>query len=196
MNQPTDNLKELRRVISALRDLQIDYALGGSMASSLLGIPRFTQDADLMVEPFEARESLLASSFGSDYYVSVPAIVEAIARRRSFNVIHTSTGFKADLFVRRDRPFEISAMHRRVAVELPDAPNEPIHVLSAEDVILFKLEWYRLGGEVSDRQWNDILGLLNIQAGRLDRTYLQHWASELNVSDLLARVVQDAGTRE
>lgn len=192
MNQPTDNIKTLRRVIAALTDLQIDYALGGSMASSLLGVPRFTQDADLMVEPFPGRESLFASSFGSDFYVSVPAIIAANARRRSFNIIHTATGFKIDLFVRRDRPFEISAMRRRALVRLPEAPDETIQVLAAEDVILFKLEWYRLGGEVSDRQWNDILGLLKVQSGRLDETYLRHWANELAVSDLLARAVSAA----
>ena len=70
MNQPADNLKELRRVIAALNSLRIDYALGGSMASSLLGIPRFTQDADLMVEPFQTRESLLANCFGPEYTAS------------------------------------------------------------------------------------------------------------------------------
>ena len=187
MNNPPDSLKELRRVTGILVSLQIDYALGGSMASSLLGVPRFTQDADLMVEPFGGRESLLARSFGPDYYLSEAAIVEANHRRRSFNVISFTTGFKADLFVRKDRPFEITAMRRRLAIEIPDAPGETIFVLSPEDIILFKLEWYRLRGEVSDRQWTDVLGLLKIQSERLERSYLRHWASELHVGDLLLR---------
>jgi hypothetical protein len=195
MSQPADNLEELRHVIAALNNLQIEYVLGGSMASSLLGVPRFTQDADLMVEPFQSRESLLAACFGPEYYVSVPAIIEANRHRRSFNVINVATGFKADLFVRKDRPFESSAMRRRIAVKLPDASDEPIQVLSAEDVILFKLEWYRLGGEISDRQWTDVLGLMRVQSARLDANYLKQWAAELGVSDLLLRATNEAATR-
>src|SRR3569623_18620 len=187
MSQQVENLNELRRSVTALNSLGISYALGGSMASSLLGIPRFTQAADLMVEPFQAREALLADSFGPEYYLSVPAIIEANKNRGSFNVINFTTGFKADLFVQKDRPFDQSAMNRRMAVGFRDSPGEPIDVLAAEDVILFKLEWYRLGGETSDRQWTDILGLLRVQAAKLDERYLERWASELRVNALLLR---------
>src|SRR5260370_957680 len=78
--------------------------------------------------------------------------------RSSFNIINTAAGFKVDLFVRKDRPFEQSAMSRRVAVDLPDAPGQPIVLHTAEDVILFKLAWYRLGNHASEQQLKDVLG--------------------------------------
>ena len=187
MHQPAENLQVIREVAGAFARLQIPYAIGGSIASSVLGIPRFTQDADLTVEPFPCRESELAGCFGSDYYISVPAIVQAVRSRSSFNIINTRVGFKVDVFIRKDRPFEKGVFDRRLQVSLPDCPEQPLSLVSAEDVVLLKLEWYRLGDETSDRQWSDILGVLRVQAGRLDERYMEQWASVLRVSDLLAK---------
>ena len=151
-----------------------------------------TQDADLTAEPFPGQEVTFIKSFGPDYYVSLDAIREAVRTRSSFNLIHLPSGFKVDVFVRKDRPFERSALDRRIPVPAPDAPSETIDVLSPEDVILFKLEWFRLGGEISDRQWGDILGVLRVQGDRLDAAYLDHWAADLGVADLLARARAEA----
>lgn len=193
MGQAGEDLNVLRRVITALENLGILYALGGSMASSIYGVMRSTQDADLTVEPFPGREQALANSFDAAYYVSVPAMQEANQRRTSFNIIDTTIGFKCDLFVRQDRPFEQSAMSRRVAMTLPDRPEQQIWVHSAEDVILFKLEWYRLGEETSERQWLDVQYVLKAQAERLDLDYLTRWATEVGVADLLRHAMKDAG---
>ena len=95
------------------------------------------------------------------------------------------------MFVRRDRPFELSMMRRRIPIAPPDASEPPIAVVSPEDIILLKLEWFRLGGEISDRQWSDILGVMRVQGGRLDEPYLDHWAEDLRVADLLARARGD-----
>lgn len=191
MDQQAEDLREVSQVGATLEQVGIRYALGGSMASSLHGVPRFTQDADLTIEPFPGREAELASHFGPDYYVSVPAMVEANRSHRSFNVINKKTGLKIDLFVRKDRPFDRSALDRRKITDLP-GESQPVYVLAAEDVLLFKLEWYRLGDEISDRQWNDILGILKVRRDDLDQQYLRHWASELRVDDLLDRALQDA----
>lgn len=191
--QPGEDVRVVREVVTALDRLGIPYALGGSMASSIYGVLRYTNDADLTVEPFAGREQALADCFGPEHYVSVAAMQEANRQRRSFNLIDTTIGFKVDLFVRKDRPFEISAMSRRVAMSLSDRPEQPLFVLSAEDVILFKLEWYRLGEEASERQWLDVLNVLKAQAERLDRGYLTQWAVELGVDDLLNRALDDAG---
>jgi hypothetical protein len=189
---PMQNLHDLREVVRALVGLGIPYALGGSMASSIHGVDRYTRDADLTVEPFPGREADLAGAFGPDWYVSLPAVRQAVRQRSSFNLINTSTGFKVDVFVRQEVAFEQSAMARRVALALPDQPDQPIVVHTAEDVILFKLRWYRLGDESSGQQWGDVLGVLEVQAGKLDDAYLDQWAADLGVADLLRRARQEA----
>ena len=192
MDQPTDNLRVLLEVLAAFDSLGIAYALGGSLASGIHGITRYTANADVSVEPFDGLEGRLVASFGPDYYVSVEAIRQALRQRSTFNIINTSVGFKVDVFVRKDRPFERSLMDRRVSATMADAPDRPIMIVSAEDCVLLKLEWYRLGGEISDRQWSDILGVLRVQYDRLDQAYLDRWAGELGVADLLGDARRDA----
>jgi hypothetical protein len=193
VEQNRDNLRVLLHVIAALNHLGIAYALGGSWASALLGQPRFTDDADLTVEPFPGKEDQLCASFGPDYYVSLEAVRDAMRRRSSFNIIHTPTSFKIDIFVQKDRSFDRSAMARRRPMVLSEAPEQPILFVSAEDIILFKLEWYRIGGETSERQWTDILGVLKVQGRNLDADYLNHYAAELHVTDLLESARREAG---
>ncbi|HEV3085120.1 MAG TPA: hypothetical protein VGY66_35495 [Gemmataceae bacterium] len=191
--QDADSLRIVREVAAIFARLKIPYALGGSMASSVYGITRPTRDADITVEPFAGVEAEFAASFSPDYYLSLPAIRDAVARRSSFNIISTTTGFKVDVFVRKDRAFEESAMKRRRQLALPDDPGQPIALHSAEDVILFKLEWYRLSDESLDRQWTDVLGMLSVQGASLEIAYLEHWSSELKVSALLQRARTEAG---
>jgi hypothetical protein len=185
------NLHEVRAVVTIFTNLGIPYALGGSLASSVHGIDRYTRDADITAEPFPGKETQLQAAFGPAYYVSLPAIQEAIRNRSSFNIINTSTGFKVDVFIRKDTPFEESAMQRRLVMELPDLPAQPIALQTPEDLILFKLRWYRLGEESSTQQWNDVLGVLKVQGEKLDNPYLDRWAADLQVSDLLARARQE-----
>ena len=191
MENDKENVEVIQAVTAVLTRLQIPYAVGGSWASSLLGKPRFTNDADIAVEPFPGKEPAFCASFGEDYYVSLPMIQDAIRRRSSFNIIHWSSGFKVDLFIRKDRPFEASVLARRHVYPLPD--GQSFTLVSPEDVILLKLEWYRLGGGHSERQWEDVLGVLQVQAGKLDHAYLDHWAADLGVSDLLQRARQESG---
>jgi hypothetical protein len=192
MNSTDENLRVLREVIAAFMQLNITYALGGSWASSLLGEPRFTRDADVSVEPFLGKETELCACFGSDYYLSLEAIRAAIQNRSSFNIINLTVGFKVDVFIQKDRPFDRSFMKRRRPLELPNFPKQSIDVVTPEDIVLLKLEWFRNGGEVSDQQWKDVLGVLQAQAGKLDEEYLSYWSGQLNLTDLLDRARQQA----
>jgi hypothetical protein len=191
MADAEDTLAVVVEVIGVLDKLGIPYALGGSWASSLHGQRRYTHDADLTVEPFPGREAQFAASFGEDYYVSLEAIQDAVRRRASFNIIHLTSGFKVDLFVRKDRPFDEQVLRRRRPHRTSEPEGPIIQLVTPEDIILLKLEWFRLGGEMSERQWNDILGVLRVQASNLDNAYLDHWAQQLGVNDLLARVRQE-----
>jgi hypothetical protein len=187
-----ENLLVVREVVAALTRLNVRHALSGSWASSLQGKMRFTHDADLCAEPFPAKEAEFCASFGGDYYVSLPAVQQAVRQRKSFNVVHTLTGFKVDVFVIGQRPFDLSVLGRSRPQQIEGSSAPAISLVSPEDVVLLKLEWYRLGGEAATQQWDDVLGVLQVQAERLDGAYLDHWAAELGVADLLARARREA----
>jgi hypothetical protein len=177
-----------RYALRALDQLGIAYAVGGSVASSLYGANRMTRDADITVEPFPGREAVFVAAFPApEYYVSADAVSEAVRARSTFNVLHPATGYKIDFFVRKNEPFEQAAFARRGPYPMPDAPDEPVQVHSPEDIVLFKLRWFRLGGETSDRQWGDVLGVMKTQREQLDAAYLDKWATEIGVKDLLDR---------
>lgn len=179
----------LAKVIAVFEGLDIGYAVGGSIASSLHGYSRMTNDADITAEPFPGKEALFVASFDpAEYYVDATAVRDAVRDRSTVNILHPGSGYKIDLFVRKDDAFERSAFARRAEYRIPELPGKPVLVHSPEDMILFKLRWYRIGGGVSDRQWGDVLGILRTQSGRLDDAYLDRWAADLGVTDLLARI--------
>jgi hypothetical protein len=182
----------VHHVVSVLDRLQIAYALAGSWASSFHGKMRTTHDADVCVEPFVGKEDAFCSALGEDYYVSVDAVRQAIQTHRTFNVIYTLTGFKVDLFVAKPRLYDRSLLARRQPGLLPASFGPPVQIVSAEDVILLKLEWYGLGDESSQTQWNDILGVFDRQGAALDQAYLDRWAEALGVADLLKRARQES----
>jgi hypothetical protein len=187
LQQPAEHQRVILEVLAAFERVGVVCVVGGSIASSIHGVPRYTEDADLTAEPFAGREEALIRQFGPDYYLSPEAVRQAVRERGSFNVIHPNSGLKIDVFVQKARPFDESVLARRIARTDLDPSGRPIAILSAEDILLHKLEWFRLGGETSDRQWGDVLGVLRVQAGRLDDVYLDHWAAELSVADLLAK---------
>lgn len=192
-NQPAEHQQAIRDVIEAFDQERISYAIGGSLASSLHGYPRYTQDADLTAEPFAGKEQAFVSHFHTDeWYFDLQMIRDANASRGSFNLVHYGSGFKIDVFIRGDRAFDLSYWSRKHASADFDRTGRPVEVISAEDIALLKLEWYRLGGEQSDRQWNDILGVLRTQGARLDDAYLDYWAAQLNVTDLLTKMRKEA----
>ena len=180
-------LRVALEVVGLLEDLGIAYHLGGSYASSIHGVPRQTQDVDLVVDVDESSVADLLARLPDGYYRDLESAREAVRSRGSFNLVHLASGVKLDLFVVGAGPFDRQELSRSREVVLPSVPDRPLRVKSAEDTILRKLQWFRRGGEVSDRQWGDVRGILQSQGSALDFDYLDRWARTLGIDDLLER---------
>jgi len=179
-------------VTATLDRLHVPYFLGGSIASSLYGMVRTTQDADLVAKLGADNISDFIQALKHEFFMDEDMITDAIASRSSFNIIHRESMFKVDVFIPKESPF-INKQFARAGKEMLSIDPE-IHavVASPEDTVLAKLDWFHKGGDVSDRQWRDILGLLKVQAGALDLEYLRATARDLAVSDLLERAISEA----
>jgi hypothetical protein len=190
-------MSELReaalQLCSILEALKIPYAIGGSFASSIHGIARATQDLDIIAALTLTQVKPLAEALKSSFYADPEQMRTALLQRRSFNVIHLLTAFKIDIFPASSHPLGPNQIERRQLSTSTILGGDPIAlpVISAEDILLAKLRWYRDGGQTSERQWNDLRNILQIQGSRLDRDYLRHWAAALNVSELLAALLSE-----
>lgn len=179
-------------VTDAFEKLNVPYLIGGSLASALYGTARSTLDVDLIADLHAEQATQLVELLQQEFYIDERMIRDAIQHLNSFNLIHLATMFKVDVFITKRRSFDQMQFNRRQLQVVSEEPERKAYVTTAEDIILAKLEWYRLGNEVSDRQWRDILGVLKVQAGRLDLKYLNQWAAELKVADLLQRALKES----
>ncbi len=173
--------------------LNIPYLVGGSLASSLHGVPRATQDVDLVADIKIFQIPMLVAALESAFYADAEMMREAIQRRASFNLIHLATMLKIDVFIPKNDPLSQTEMARRQPYRMDDRPEIRLFLASVEDTIARKLQWFRLGGETSERQWRDMLGVIEVQQKHLEFDYLSDAAEQCGVTDLLQRAFRETG---
>jgi hypothetical protein len=183
------------QVTDALEALGVVYFIGGSLASAIHGISRATMDVDIIADLGEEQSIALEEMLEGDFFIDGESIHEAIRHRSSCNIIHRETMFKVDIFIQKTRLYDQAQFKRRERQLLATEPERFAYVASAEDMILAKLEWYHMGGEVSERQWRDVQNIIKVQADRLDEAYLRQWAEKLGISDQFARAHAEGKAR-
>jgi hypothetical protein len=180
------------QVIRALESLGVPYVVGGSIASSIYGKPRATQDVDVIADLRDEHISSFIALLRDDFYLDEQAVRDAVGRRSTFNVIHLMTMFKVDVFVAKDDAATAQELARRRMYVPPGMPTTQISLASPEDIVVQKLYWYRLGDHVSERQWTDAMEVLKVRGKLLDQTYMHALAVEMSVDDLLSRALAEA----
>lgn len=176
----------LARVADALDALGVSWHIGGSLASSAFGIGRSTLDVDLVVDLRAEHIEPLCARLRGDFYAEPALLRNALTHRSCANVIHLQSMHKVDLFVVKDTPYDRQVLGRSVHKTVPGS-TRTFPFATAEDIVLNKLRWFQQGGEMSERQWTDVLGVLRVQASALDDAYLDHWADRLGLERLLSR---------
>lgn len=190
----SDVISAIRPVINLLDELSIPYYIGGSIASSSLGISRATMDVDMIAGLNLSHVDRMVKLLDEEYYVDREMIRDAIQHKSTFNVIHHNTSYKIDFFISKTTEYQQSIFERITRKKLVDKDDViEVFICAPEDIILTKLIWYMERGGTSEKQWTDILGVLKIQKNNLDINYLLDWAEKLTIKPELNNALSDAG---
>jgi hypothetical protein len=182
----------LEPVVKTFEELGVLYYVSGSVASSAYGIARATLDVDLVSNLQSHQVNLLVEKLKPAYFIDSGMIYDAIKTRSSFNIIHLDSMMKIDVFILIDKPYPQKAFERKRIDTLDDETDSiKMYLCSPEDIILNKLEWYKAGNQVSERQWLDVLGVIKVQGDSLELEYIKRWAKELDVLDLLEKALSE-----
>jgi len=187
-----DLIAALQPVADTLRRLGVRHYVGGSVASAFHGAIRSTMDVDLICDLPEGQVSAFCGAFSDDFYVSRSSVEDAVRRKSCFNLIHLPTAYKVDVFVSRGRPFDLEAMNRATVESLGERGGMSVPIATAEDSVVSKLEWFRLGDETSERQWEDVKKIVAVLGESLDIEHMRRMAASIGVGDLLDKLLAEA----
>lgn len=178
-SSPTEVMDLLRRLADVLEEIGLPYLVTGSMATIAYGEPRFTNDIDVVVDlPLDVVDRFCEAFPDEDFYLSRPAVREAVLRQRQFEILHPRSGLKVDVMIASRSAFDESRLSR--GRRLPVILGRTVAFASPEDVILKKLEYFREGG--SEKHIRDISGVLRALGDGIDVAFLETWAARLGVS--------------
>ena len=183
-------------VAGQLKRENVPYAVVGSLASSVHGVPRSTRDVDIVASLRKADINTFVEALGEDFYIDPGMVREATENHSSFNIIHLATMLKVDIFVVPPGGAAHQQLEHARDYVVDIETGTHFSVASAEDTVVHKLQWYRRGGEVSEQQWEDVIGILEVQSAQLDGKYLQKAAAQLGVEDLLRKAVEEADVQQ
>lgn len=170
----------LRRLGDSFERLGIPYRITGSMATIAYGEPRLTNDIDVVVRMQPEDVKALCAVFPApEFYCSLAAAEQAVRQRHQFNILHPASGLKVDIIIASDSAFDASRFSR--GQKLQATADCQAWFASPEDVILKKLVYSQEGG--SDKHLRDIVGVLKVQAEKIDRKYIEDWAARLGVDE-------------
>lgn len=187
----SDPLSVVNILTNIFEKLSIKYLIGGSLASSLYGIPRATQDVDVVADIRIAQVNTIIENLKPSFFVDEDMIKKAVMNRETFNIIDKEYLFKIDVFMYGADEFSDKEMERRVLFQVPDSPDQRIYLCSPEDIIAHKLYWYKLGNFISERQWNDAANVIKVQNEKLDFKYLKEICIHWDVIDLLEKLIKE-----
>ena len=191
MNEADQLVRYLAKEFEALG---IEYFVGGSYASSLHGIPRFTRDVDIVTNVKPGDVGNLVTRLAGDFYIDSDSMNDAIVTKSSFSIIHLASMMKADIFILTDDEWAQHRWSQREIVVLGSGlERQEVCVSTVPDLIIQKLLWYKMGAEVSLQQWGDVQGLLKTFRSRLDIGYLRVWAGKLKIDELLEKALVESG---
>ncbi|MFH1016916.1 MAG: hypothetical protein V1798_01890 [Pseudomonadota bacterium] len=174
-------------------DLRVGHFLGGSLASSIYGEPRATNDVDIAAALRTIHIKSFVAALKHRFYIDKRTVETAVQKAQSFNVIEQESVQKVDIFVLGDMPFDRAQLRRRQLVVVQKRPKKTLYVSSPEDLVLRKLIWFEKGARISDRQWRDVTSVLRVQSKRLDTSYMRRWARRLQIDKLLGKAIKEAG---
>lgn len=174
---------------AALDAAEIPYFVTGSFASSAHGVPRSTNDIDIVIAPSAPQLSRLLEHFPeAEFAVDREDAFDALARKSLFNVVDYATMWKVDFIIKQPTPFDASRFSRRGAVEIAGLL---LDTASAEDILITKLWWAKAGQ--SERQINDAAGIIQVQHEKLDREYVERWVAVLELEQEWLAAMARAG---
>ncbi len=177
-----EQLEFMKLIALRLDSAGIPYMLTGSMAMAIYSTPRMTRDIDLVVAVTSADVDKIVGLFSGDCYIDKDSVRQAVHTHGMFNIIHNDWVLKADFIIRKNEEYRRKEFARRRNM---DVEEMAVSVVTAEDLILSKLIWGKRSQ--SDLQLNDVRQIISTVT-KLDWKYLQDWAVDLGVDDLLRKV--------